>query len=75
VEAVDALAKNHLELISFSLDEQLSIFEISADRTISVIRSLYDNKFFIDYLTNDQLVKLFEAVSTTANNGCPLSKI
>ena len=67
-EAVDALAQNHPELVALSLDEQLSVFEIRADSTISAVRSLHDNKLSIDYLSNDQLVQLFEAVNQTAHS-------
>ena len=44
----------------------MSVLEEKIDTVTSAIKSLHDRKLAIDYLSNDQMVKLYNSINETA---------
>jgi uncharacterized protein (DUF2344 family) len=58
VKVVHVLAENQPQLIQLSLEDQMSILEDRVDTVTRAIKFLHGRKLEIDYLSDDQMVKL-----------------
>jgi soluble P-type ATPase len=66
VKVQPVLEKSQAHLIQLVLDDQLKMFEVMIDTVTSAIKQLHDIKLAIEYLSNDQMVKLCELINQTA---------
>jgi hypothetical protein len=60
------LAESQPQLVQLSLEDQMSGFEERVDTMTSAIKSLHERKLALDYLSNDQMVKLYNSINETA---------
>jgi hypothetical protein len=66
VKVIHVLAENQPQPIQLSLEDQMNVFEERVDTVSSAIKSLHNRKLTIDYLSNDQMVKLDNSINETA---------
>jgi hypothetical protein len=63
------LGESQPQLIQLAVNDKLSLFIDRIDTVTSAIKQLHDKELALDYLCNDQMLKLYESVNQTAMVG------
>jgi hypothetical protein len=59
------LAESQSHLIQLALNDQLSLFKYREDVVECAIKQLHDRKLAINFLLNDQMVKMYDSINET----------